>query len=63
MLSDKFCGPRDAVRGQLDGVVELPSGPTAKFVDQVRKMVSNSTDYGDVALALKAAVAVDPARV
>ena len=27
MLSDKFCGPRDAVRGQLDGVVELPSGP------------------------------------
>ena len=63
MLSDKFCGPRDAVRGQLDGVVELPSTPTAKFVDQVRKMVESSTDYGDVALALKAAVAVDPARV
>ena len=47
----------------MDGVVELPSGPTAKFVDQVRKMVETASDYGDVALALKAAVAVDPARV
>ena len=61
MLSDKFCGPRDAVRGQLNGVVELPSTPTVKFVDQVRKMVETASDYNDVALALKAAVAVDPA--
>ena len=63
MLSDKFCGPRDAVRGQLDGVVELPSTPTVKFVDQVRKMVETASDYNDVALALRAAVAVDPERI
>jgi len=62
-LSTAFCGPRDAVRAQLDGLVRLPSHPVDKFVGIVETLVAGAPDPADAALALRAALNVDAARL